>query len=44
MFVREEDLNSDSWDMEFKDPTKYGIAVITHPMNYTRQQLDTEVM
>ena len=27
-----------------KIPEEYGMAVINHPMNYTRDQLDTEVM
>ncbi len=34
----------DSWNVEMKDPSKFGISVINHPMNYTKQQLDTEVM
>ncbi len=31
------DLDADWTD--FKDPSKYGISVINHPMNYTEKQL-----
>ena len=39
-----EDLDSEYWDGGMKDPSLFGIAVQNHPMNYTREQLDTEVM
>ena len=32
----------DYWGQD--DPEKFGIAVVNHPMNYTKDQLDTEVM
>lgn len=33
-----------SFDMEFKDASEYGMAVINHPMNFTKEQLDTEII
>ena len=29
---------------EFKDPSKFGISVITHPMNFTEKQLGNRNM
>ncbi len=40
--AQNDDFDSD-WN-DFKDPEKYGISVISQPMNYTKEQLDTEVM
>ena len=31
-------------DVENKTAPRYGIAVSNHPMNYTKEQLDTEVI
>lgn len=48
--ARQDDLSGDDFDFDFgggggfRDPAKFGIAVVNHPMNYTKQQLDTEVM
>ena len=42
-----EDLDG-GFDFDFnfanKDPAQFGIATINHPMNYTKDQLDTEIM
>ena len=32
------------YDGPFLDASKFGIAAINHPMNYTKDQLDTEIM
>ena len=47
--ARQEDLGLDfgDWDspaVSMRDPSAFGISVISHPMNYTKQQLDTEVI
>jgi ATP-binding cassette subfamily A (ABC1) protein 1 len=43
--AKENDFNSDWGDgFGYKDPSKYAIAVTNHPMNFTKQQLDTEVI
>ena len=41
----DEDFDTD-WDEaeEKYDPSKYGIKLISHPMNYTETQLDKELM
>ena len=43
--AQQEDFDSFDWDNSgFKDSSKFGMAVVNHPMNYTKEQLDTEVM
>jgi hypothetical protein len=37
--AQEDSFDSD-WSEGFKDPSQYGISVITHPMNYTEKQLN----
>ena len=38
--------NDDNWDDDawLKDPSKYGISVINHPMNFTEKQLNEKNM
>jgi len=44
--IKDRQESLDGWnDFDgFKDPSKFGMSVINHPMNYTKQQLDTEIM
>ncbi len=41
--AQEEDFSLD-WGSGYKDPSKYGIACTNHPMNFTKEQLDTEII
>ena len=43
MAAKADDFDA-NWDDGFIDPNKYGIAAINHPMNFTKQQLDKEVI
>jgi hypothetical protein len=40
---RDFDMDFDEAD-EYYDTSKYGIKLINHPMNYTKLQLDKELM
>ena len=41
----EQDDFGDGWAVDgYKDPAKYGMGLVNHPMNFTKEQLDTEVM
>lgn len=42
--AQKDDFSFDWNDGGFKDASKYGMAVVNHPMNFTKEQLDTEVM
>ena len=45
--AQEESLDFDDFDDDFgeiKDPSKYGISVINHPMNFTETQLNAKNM
>eukprot|EP00094_Tigriopus_californicus_P002639 TCALIF_02551-PA protein Name:"Similar to Abca7 ATP-binding cassette sub-family A member 7 (Rattus norvegicus)" AED:0.06 eAED:0.06 QI:3223/1/1/1/0.88/0.92/28/283/1389 len=42
--AQQDNLDDMSFDMEYKDASKYGMAVINHPMNFTKEQLDTEII
>lgn len=42
--AKQDDFDSFDWSSNMKDPSLYGIAVVNHPMNYTKDQLDTKAM
>jgi len=42
--AKQEDLSGWNDFDGFVDPAKFGMSVINHPMNYTKDQLDIEIM